>query len=64
MTNAADHADHPSLEITEAVERWLKDEVLPGHQAYLADPSLAITSGVMLARIKARHSDESLGSST
>jgi antitoxin ParD1/3/4 len=29
------------LERDAAVERWLREEVVPGHQEYLRDPSLA-----------------------
>jgi putative addiction module CopG family antidote len=37
-----------------AVERWLRDEVIAGHQEYLADPSKGIPAEAVLDRIKAR----------
>ena len=42
------------LEREAAVERWLRDEVIAGHEAYLADPSQGVTADAMLDRIKAR----------
>ena len=42
---AADHAL--------ALERWLRDEVVPGHAEYLADPSRGIPADAVLDRIKA-----------
>jgi antitoxin ParD1/3/4 len=37
-----------------AVERWLPDEVIAGHSAYLADPSQGVPGEEILDRIKAR----------
>ena len=37
-----------------AVERWLREEVIPGHQEYLADPSKGVPAEAVLERIKAR----------
>lgn len=37
-----------------AVERWLREEVLPGHAEYLADPSSAVPLDQVIGRIKAR----------
>jgi antitoxin ParD1/3/4 len=37
-----------------AVERWLREEVVPGHAEYLADPSKAVPAGKMLERTKPR----------
>jgi hypothetical protein len=36
------------------LEQWLRDEVIAGHQEYLADPSRAVPVEDVLARIKAR----------
>ena len=45
------------IERDAAVEGWLRDEVLPGHAEYLADPSSAVTSDALLSRMKARRAD-------
>ena len=37
-----------------ALERWLREDVLSGHEEYLADPSKAIPAEDVLAGIKAR----------
>jgi putative addiction module CopG family antidote len=37
-----------------AVERWLRDEVVTGHQEYLADPSKGVPAEAILDRIKTR----------
>jgi antitoxin ParD1/3/4 len=37
-----------------AVERWLRDEVIAGHQEYLADPSQGVPAEEILDRIWAR----------
>jgi len=37
-----------------AVERWLREEVVAGHQEYLADPSNGVPADAVLSRIKAR----------
>jgi putative addiction module CopG family antidote len=37
-----------------AVERWLREEVIAGHQEYLADPSKGVPAEAILDRIKAR----------
>ena len=42
------------LERDAAVERWLREEVVAGHQEYLADPSKGVPADVILGRIKAR----------
>ena len=42
------------LERDAAVERWLRDEVVPGHQEYLRDPSKGIPADAILGRIKER----------
>ena len=41
------------LQLT-GTERWLCDEVVPGHAEYLADPSKAVPAEDVLSRIKAR----------
>ena len=42
------------LERDAAVERWLREEVVQGHEEYLADPSKAVAGDTILNRIKAR----------
>jgi antitoxin ParD1/3/4 len=37
-----------------AVERWLREEVAPGHREYLADPSKGVPADAVLERIKSR----------
>ena len=42
------------LERDAAVDRWLREEVVPGHKEYLADPAKGIPADAILGRIKAR----------
>ncbi len=42
------------LERDAAVERWLREEVVPGHQEYLADSTKGVPADAVLKRIKAR----------
>jgi putative addiction module CopG family antidote len=42
------------IERDTAVERWLREEVVAGHQEYLADPSKGVPADAVLGRIKAR----------
>jgi len=42
------------LERDNAVERWLRDEVVAGHAEYLADPSKGVLAEDIMRRIKAR----------
>lgn len=42
------------LDRDDAVERWLREEVLSGHAEYLADPSKAVPAEDILPRIKDR----------
>ncbi|MCB8875226.1 type II toxin-antitoxin system ParD family antitoxin [Acidisoma silvae] len=42
------------MERDAAVERWLREDVVAGHAAYLADPSQAVPSSDILDRIKRR----------
>jgi putative addiction module CopG family antidote len=37
-----------------AVEKWLREEVVAGHEEYLADPSKGVPAEAILDRIKAR----------
>jgi putative addiction module CopG family antidote len=37
-----------------AVERWLHEDVVAGHEEYLADPSRAVPLDAILDRIRAR----------
>jgi hypothetical protein len=43
-----------------ALEQWLRDEVIAGHQEYLADPSQGVPAEEILDRIKARRAARSL----
>jgi hypothetical protein len=45
MTEPAVHA---------AIERWLREEVLPGHAEYTAESSNGVPPAAVLDRIKAR----------
>jgi antitoxin ParD1/3/4 len=45
---------HALLERDAAFDQWLRDEVVAGHEEYLADPSKGIPAEDILARIKAR----------
>jgi antitoxin ParD1/3/4 len=36
------------------IERWLREEVLAGHEEYAADPSKGIPAEAILERIKGR----------
>jgi len=42
------------LERDAAVERWLREEVVPGHCEYLADPAQGVPADAVLHRIKSR----------
>ena len=41
------------LQLTDT-ENWLRNEVIPGHAEYLADPGKAVPADEVLARIKLR----------
>lgn len=40
------------IEREAALERWLRDEILPGHAEYLADPSTAVPIDHVMARVR------------
>jgi putative addiction module CopG family antidote len=42
------------MERDAVVERWLQEEVVAGHEEYMADPSKAVPADAVLGRIKAR----------
>jgi antitoxin ParD1/3/4 len=42
------------LERDAAIERWLREDVIAGHEEYMADPSKGVPAGAILDRIKAR----------
>ena len=42
------------LERDAAVDRWLREEVVAGHEEYLADPSKGVPASELLGAIKAR----------
>jgi hypothetical protein len=52
----ADKGDSPAKPDWDeaAIDQWLRDEVMAGHQEYLADPSKGIPAEDILARVKAR----------
>jgi hypothetical protein len=37
-----------------AIESWLREDVMAGHQEYLADPSKGVPADAVLDRIKTR----------
>jgi hypothetical protein len=37
------------------IERWLREEVIAGHEEYMADPTQGVSAKAILDRIKARH---------
>lgn len=45
------------IERDTAIEHWLREEVVPGHKEFLADPTTAIPADAVLDRIKARRAD-------
>ena len=42
------------IERDAAVERWLREDVIAGHDEYMADPSKGVPAEDVLNRIKAR----------
>ena len=42
------------LERDAAIERWLREEVIAGHEEYMADPSKGVPAEAILNRVKAR----------
>ena len=42
------------LEHDAGIERWLRDEVVPGHREYVADPAKGVSADAVLRRIKSR----------
>jgi antitoxin ParD1/3/4 len=40
------------------IERWLREEVIAGHEEYMADPSKGVSAEAVLDRIKARRAAE------
>ena len=42
------------LERDRQVEQWLRDEVVPGHAEYLADPSKGVPADEIMKRIRTR----------
>jgi putative addiction module CopG family antidote len=42
------------LDRDDALEKWLREEVVAGHHEYLADPSKGVAAEDVLERIKAR----------
>jgi hypothetical protein len=39
-------------------DQWVRDEIIPGHEEYLADPSKAVPIEDALGRIKVRRAAE------
>lgn len=46
------------MERDAAIERWLREDVVAGHEEYRASPSTAVPAEDVLARIKARRAAE------
>jgi antitoxin ParD1/3/4 len=46
------------MERDAAIDRWLREQVVPGHAEHLADPSKAVPAADLLGRIKARRAAE------
>ena len=46
------------MERDAALERWLRAEVVAGHQEYLADTSKGVPADAVLDRIKARRASQ------
>ncbi len=42
------------MERDAAIEKWLREEVIPGHQEYLDDPSKGVQADQIMKRLKAR----------
>ena len=61
MTKFAELDSSIPDDMVEAVEKWLLEEVVPGHQEYLADPSKGIPIEEVLPRIKARRAAVAAG---
>ncbi|CAH1656453.1 Type II toxin-antitoxin system ParD family antitoxin [Hyphomicrobiales bacterium] len=38
----------------EALEHWLREDIVAGHAEYLADPSAVVAASDVLARVKSR----------
>jgi len=47
------------IEQDEALERWLREEVVAGHAEYLADPSKGVPADDIMPRLKARRAAKS-----
>jgi antitoxin ParD1/3/4 len=47
------------MERDATLERWLRTEVVAGHDEYMADPSAGVPAEEVLARIKARRKQPS-----
>lgn len=43
---------HALAERDDALERWLREDVVAGHAEYLADPSSAVSAADVLSRVK------------
>jgi antitoxin ParD1/3/4 len=54
VNEAVSEGLHALLERDAAMDQWLREEVLAGHQEYLADPAKGVPIEDVLARIKAR----------
>lgn len=46
-----------SVPESEALERWLRDEVAAGYDACMADPDSAITGNELMRRLRARSAE-------
>ncbi|ESQ86727.1 ribbon-helix-helix domain-containing protein [Asticcacaulis benevestitus] len=46
------------IERDAAVDKWLREKVIPGHEEYLADPSKGVPADQIMARLIARRRQE------
>ena len=46
------------MERDAAVDKWLREEIIPGHQEYLADPSKGVPADQLIGRLKTRRQQE------
>ncbi|ESQ79822.1 type II toxin-antitoxin system ParD family antitoxin [Asticcacaulis sp. YBE204] len=42
------------IERDAAIDKWLREEVVPGHREYMADPSKGVPADQIMKRLKAR----------
>lgn len=55
VSDVFDDAVRALIDRDEAIESWLREQVLAGHAEYLADPAQAVPAEDLLASIKDRN---------